>query len=65
MAYLEDQPTASPTRKVAATGIAGAVTVVLVYLIQAIFSIVIPAEVAAALTLIISFASGYIVKESA
>ena len=60
-----DQPTPAPTRKVAATGIAGAVSVVLMYVVQTIFNVAIPAEVASAITLILSFASGYIVKEEA
>lgn len=60
---LKNQPTASPTRKIAATGIAGAVTVVLMYIVQATFNIEIPAEVASAVTLILSFAAGYTVKE--
>jgi len=60
-----NQETPTPTRKVAATGIAGAVSVVLMYVVQTLFNIVIPAEVASAVTLLLSFASGYIVKEEA
>lgn len=65
MSQTVNQPTPAPTRKVAATGIAGAVTVVLIYLVQSFFNVSIPAEVASAVTLILSFASGYIVKEEA
>lgn len=60
-----NQPTPAPTRKVAATGIAGAVSVVLIYVLQVLFNINIPAEVASAITLILSFISGYLVKEEA
>ena len=65
MSELVNQPTAKPTRKVAATGIAGAITIVLVYTVQSLFNVEIPAEVSSAITLLISFASGYIVKEEA
>lgn len=65
MSQLVNQPTAAPTRKVAATGIAGAITIVLVYLVQALFNVEIPAEVSSAITLLISFVSGYMVKEQA
>lgn len=58
-----NQPTSSPTQKVAAAGIGGSISVVLVYVVQQIFNIEIPAEVASALTAIISFAAGYLVKE--
>lgn len=60
-----DQSTPAPTRKVAATGIAGAISIVLIFVLQAAFNINIPGEVASAITLILSFASGYIVKEEA
>lgn len=62
---LVNQPTPAPTRKVAATGIAGAITIVLVYIVQSLFNVEIPAEVSSAITLLISFASGYLVKEEA
>lgn len=60
-----EQSTAQPTAKVAAAGIGGAITIVLVYMIHAMFNVDLPAEVAAALTAIVSFASGYITKERA
>jgi putative flippase GtrA len=62
---LVDQPTAAPTRKVAAGGIAGAVSIVALYLVQALFNVTVPAEVASAVTLILSFGMSYIVKENA
>lgn len=58
-----DQPTVSPTRKVAAAGIGGSVSILVVYLIQLVFSVELPAEVAAAITALVSFGSGYLVKE--
>lgn len=60
-----NQPTAAPTAKVAASGVAGAVSIILVYLIQQVFATEIPAEVASSLTVVISFATGYLVKENA
>lgn len=60
-----DQPTASPTRKVASGAIAGAVAAILIYLVQTIFNVVIPAEVASAVTVVLSFLASYFVKESA
>lgn len=63
MSQLVNQPTAKPTRKVAAGGIGGALSIILTYLVQAIFNVELPAEVASAVTLLVSFASSYIVKE--
>ncbi len=58
-----NQPTARPTQKVAAAGIGGSISVVLIYLIQQLFNITVPAEVASAITAIISFGAGYFVRE--
>lgn len=58
-----DQPSASPSQKVAASGIAGSATIVLVYLIRTVFNVEIPAEVASAITALMAFAAGYLVKE--
>lgn len=60
-----DQPTAAPTRKVSAVGIGGAISIIFIYLVGAVFNVELPSEVASALTLIISFLSGYLVKEDA
>lgn len=57
-----DQPTLQPTSKVAAAGIAGALTIILVYALGQ-FSIDVPAGVASAITTIIAFAAGYIKQE--
>lgn len=56
-----DQPTAMPTQKVAAAGISGAATIMLVYVLG-LFGLEIPPEVAAALTALLAFAGGYLVK---
>lgn len=45
--------------KIAASGIAGALTVVIVYVLSLV-GVNVPTEVAAALTVIIAFAAGYL-----
>lgn len=64
MATSYNQPTSAPTQKVAAAGIGGSITILLVYLIQAVFNVEIPSEVAAAMTAVIAFLSGYFVRET-
>lgn len=56
------QPSTAPTTKVTAGGAAGAVTVVLVYILG-LFDLTVPGEVGSALTVIFSFAAGYLVKD--
>lgn len=56
------QPSAVPTTKVAAGGIAGALTVVLVFILNR-FHVAVPADVASEFTVIFSFATSYLVKE--
>lgn len=58
-----NQPTSAPTPKMAAVGISGAITVVLVYLVEALLDIEMPAEVASALTIIVGFVAGYMTKD--
>lgn len=58
-----DQVSAAPTNKVAASGIGGSVSVVVIWLVNTVFGIEIPSEVAAAFATVISFASGYLVRE--
>ncbi len=53
------QPTAQPTAKMTAVGVSGAATLVIIYLLS-LANVEIPAEVASALTILISFGSGYI-----
>lgn len=54
-----NQPTLAPTTKVTAGAIAGAITVVLVWLVG-MAGLEVPAEVASAVTVIISFLTSYI-----
>lgn len=58
------QPSTTPTSKVAAGGTAGAVTVVLVYILNK-FHLDVPGEVGSAMTVILSFMTSYFVKERA
>lgn len=59
-----NQSSAAPTNKMTAVGISGALTVVLVYILGQ-FGVAMPVEVASAVTVLISFLSGYIVREKA
>lgn len=59
-----DQRTAAPTNKMAAVGISGAVTVLVLALVEALTNVSVSSEVASALTLVISFGMGYLTKES-
>lgn len=65
MSQLMNQSTATPTRKVAAGGIGGAVAIVLIYAFQTFTGAQLPAEVASAVTLIVSFGTSYIVRDEA
>lgn len=56
------QPTTLPTTKVVVGGSAGAVTIVLVYILS-LLGIVVPGEVGSAVTVIFSFLASYFVKE--
>lgn len=65
MAELEkyDQVSSAPTNKVAASGIGGSISVVLLWAVKQFFNVEIPQEVAAAVATVVSFASGYLVRE--
>jgi len=63
MSQPYDQPTAAPTTKVASGALAGATTIILVFVIQSAFNVTIPAEVASAGTVIVSFLTSYFVRE--
>ncbi len=56
---------AAPVRKVAAAGLAAALTTIVVFILQTHFSISITAELAAAATTIIGFIVAYIVPPTA
>jgi hypothetical protein len=58
------QPSTSPTTKVAAGGFAGAVTIVVVYILGHL-DVTVPAEVGSALTVIFTSLTSYFVKERA
>lgn len=58
-----DQPSPSPTQKVAVGAITGSVTIVLVYLVRTVANVEIPPEVASAITAILSFMASYFTKE--
>ncbi len=60
-----DQPTSVPTNKVAAAGIGGSAAVVLIYLVHVLLNIDMPAEVASAVTALLAFAAGYLMREKA
>lgn len=57
-----NQPSRTPTTKVAAGGVAGALTVLVVWILG-LLHVAVPPEAASALTVIISFASSYLVRE--
>jgi hypothetical protein len=57
-----NQPSMAPTTKVAAGGVAGALTVLVVWILG-LLHVTVPPEVASALTVVISFATSYIVRE--
>lgn len=60
-----DQPTATPTRKVATAGISGAIVAIIFWLVGLVSDVEIPPEVAAAVTTIVAFALSYLVPERA
>lgn len=55
--------TATPTPKVAVAGVSGAVTLIVVWVVG-MFGVDVPAEVAAAATVIVSFLGGYLTRDS-
>lgn len=58
-----DQPTSAPTAKVAAAGIGGSISVVIIYLVKVLFGLDLPGEVASAVTAIVAFTTGYFFRE--
>ena len=52
----------APRPKVVAGGVAGALTVVVVY-VAGLFGLDVPAEVASSFTVLVSFAAGYLKSE--
>lgn len=58
-----NQPSASPTPKIAAAGIGGTVTTILLYGLKVFLKVDVPAEVGAALATVIAFAVGYFTRD--
>jgi hypothetical protein len=58
-------PSAAPTQKVAAGGIGGAVSVIVIAVLQHYANLSIDPTLASAITTVVSFAVGYIVPPSA
>ena len=55
-----ESPSAAPVPKVVAAGVAGAVTILVVFIVQTVFpDFEIPAEASSAFTVLVSFAAGY------
>ncbi|MGO9151604.1 hypothetical protein [Mycobacterium sp.] len=57
-----NQPSMAPTTKVAAGGVAAALTVLVVWILG-LLHVPVPPEVASALTVIISFVTSYFVRQ--
>jgi hypothetical protein len=53
-----------PTQKVTAGVLAGAIVTIIVWILKATSTVDTPAEVAAALVVIVSFLLGYVVRET-
>lgn len=58
-----DQPTSAPVPKVAAAGVAGAATSIVLWGVNAIWHIDVPAEVGAALATVIAFIAAYFTRD--
>ena len=56
------QPSIAPTTKVAAGGTAGALTVLVVWILG-LLHVAVPPEAASALTVVISFITSYVVRQ--
>ncbi len=59
-----DQSTNQPTAKVAAAGIGGSVSILIIYALGQL-GLDVPPEVASAITALVAFACGYIKRETA
>lgn len=57
-----NQPSIAPSTKVAGGGVAGALIVLVVWILG-LLHVAVPPEVASALTVIVSFATSYFVRE--
>ena len=52
----------TPNRKVGAAGLAGALSVILVWMLS-LFGVTVPPEVAAAFTALLAFGAGYLIAD--
>ena len=59
-----NQSSALPTRKVGSGALAGAITVIIVWVINAFTGVEIPPEVSSAITLVLMFGASYFVPEA-
>ncbi len=59
------QPSPRPTRKVTSGALAGALVTIGVWCVQEFAGVVVPAEVAAAAVVVVSFCVSYVVPEGA
>lgn len=62
MRPLATQASRQPTRKVTAAALAGAVTIIVVY-VAGLFGADVPAEVASSVTTLLTFVAGYFVRD--
>ena len=60
---MSNQPSKKPTRKVGAGALAGAVTVIGVFIAESLGADI-PAEVASSITTILAFAASYLVPDA-
>ena len=59
---LADQPNKIPTRKISAGALAGSIVTILVA-VSEMFDVVVEPEVAAAVTTLLTFVAGYLVRD--
>jgi putative flippase GtrA len=55
---------AAPRPKVAAAGIAGAITTIVIWILNSLLGVEVPPEVAAAITTVLAFLAGYFTPQS-
>jgi putative flippase GtrA len=54
----------APRPKVAAAGIAGAITTIVIWILNSLLGVEVPPEVAAAITTVLAFLAGYFTPQS-
>lgn len=63
MGDLVNQPSANPTRKVGAGAIGGAIAAIVAWVLNAVFGVEIPPEIAISAATLFSFVLSYFVRE--